>query len=152
MKNSLVLYHDYLEKFKSLTDEQFGKLIRCMLTYDASGEIPSIDDALMEVAFYIVKVDMDKDAIKSRSGKNHWNWKNGITNENHRIRQSSQYLDFKKRVLKRDKYLCQICGSKNKLHVHHIKPFSQYPDLKFDVNNGITLCEKCHRKVHKKNG
>lgn len=67
MKNSLVLYHDYLEKFKSLTDEQFGKLIRCMLTYDASGEIPSIDDVLVEVTFNVAKMDLDKNREKYES-------------------------------------------------------------------------------------
>ena len=150
MKNSLILYHDYLEKFISLSDEQFGKLIRCMLTYDATGEAPATGDPFVDMAFNIVRFDLDKN--NSRIGKNHWNWKNGITKENHRIRQSSQYLDFRKMVLERDKHVCQECGSKNRLHVHHIKPFSQYPELRFDVNNGITLCVNCHRKVHKKHG
>lgn len=53
---------------------------------------------------------------------------------------------------KRDKYKCQKCGSKhikgNKLVVHHIKPWAKYPKLRFNNNNLITLCEKCHRKIH----
>lgn len=42
---------------------------------------------------------------------------------------------------------CAICGSKNKLNVHHIKPFHLYPELELDPSNFITLCmgkSECH--------
>jgi 5-methylcytosine-specific restriction endonuclease McrA len=45
---------------------------------------------------------------------------------------------------------CKKCGSEYNLHAHHIKKFSLYDELKYDVNNGITLCYSCHRKHHKK--
>lgn len=64
MKNSLILYHDYAEKFKSLSDEQFGKLIRCMIAYDASGEISALDDALVEMAFNVVRLDLERNGMK----------------------------------------------------------------------------------------
>lgn len=50
-------------------------------------------------------------------------------------------------IRKRDKFTCQICGEKGNL-VHHLIHKSKYPLLAFNVNNGITLCKKCHYEVH----
>ena len=41
---------------------------------------------------------------------------------------------------------CEACGRKTHLEVHHIMPFSQFPDKELDPDNLITLCE------NKKNG
>jgi hypothetical protein len=52
-------------------------------------------------------------------------------------------------IFKRDNYTCQICGNRGKLNAHHIKSWKNFPDLRFDINNGISVCEICHYKVHK---
>jgi hypothetical protein len=65
------------------------------------------------------------------------------------IRTSRTYYWWRKRVLKRDKYICQKCGHKKNLHVHHILPFAKYPELRFELNNGITLCANCHIEEHR---
>jgi len=53
-------------------------------------------------------------------------------------------------ILKRDKFTCQKCQQKGgRLIAHHKQGFADYPKLRFDVNNGITFCEKCHEKFHK---
>lgn len=54
-------------------------------------------------------------------------------------------------VKDRDKK-CTECGSIYDLHAHHIKQYKDHPDLRHDVNNGITLCGNCHRKLHSENG
>lgn len=53
-----------------------------------------------------------------------------------------------KAVKERDKWTCQECGACEKLHAHHIKRWKDYPDLRYDLNNGITLCHTCHEKAH----
>lgn len=52
-------------------------------------------------------------------------------------------------VISRDKATCQHCGANDvELHAHHIKSYKDHPDLRFDVDNGITLCYACHWAVH----
>lgn len=83
----------------------------------------------------------------------HWNENNGI-GENANERNTFAYREWRKAVIARDGR-CMQCGSKDKLVAHHIKSFALYPDLRTDIDNGITLCEKCHMKLHgleKKNG
>lgn len=66
------------------------------------------------------------------------------------IRRSGTYSKWRTDVFERDDYTCAICGKRGgELNAHHIKPFAQFPDDRFDVDNGITLCKACHIKVHK---
>lgn len=76
-------------------------------------------------------------------------WKGGVTAQNTLIRNSVEYKLWRKAVFERDLYQC-IWGGKehgNKLHADHIKPFSDYPELRFAIDNGRTLCEECHKKT-----
>ena len=61
---------------------------------------------------------------------------------------SAEAREWRKRVFERDGYTCQICKIRGgKLNAHHILPFSKYPSERFNVNNGLTLCLKCHSKT-----
>jgi len=51
-------------------------------------------------------------------------------------------------VLERDGYACRRCGSEKTLHAHHIFPYTAHPELRTDIDNGITLCNKCHSAFH----
>ena len=81
-------------------------------------------------------------------GEGHFNWKGGKSSETRRLRQEKRYLLFKKQVLKRDNKTCQKCGSNENLHVHHILSFINHVDKRYDIDNGITLCKKCHQQEH----
>lgn len=75
-------------------------------------------------------------------------WKGGIYPHNLSIRRSFQYKQWAKKVKERDNYTCQICGVNSVyLHSDHIKEFSNYPELRFDLDNGRTLCVQCHRNT-----
>jgi len=92
-----------------------------------------------------------KKISKNRRGKSIGSdnpmWKGGISRTHKTGYYSSEYKEWREKVFKRDNYTCQNCGkhgSKNYLTAHHIKSFSEYPELRFDVDNGKTLCEDCH--------
>ena len=61
------------------------------------------------------------------------------------------YSDLTQRVKERDQGLCQDCGKRG-IHVHHIKSWYGYPDLRFRVNNCVLLCESCHISRGRKDG
>ena len=62
---------------------------------------------------------------------------------------SRKYQIWRSKVLERDGHICQWpnCKNKENLQVHHIKTFSKFMDLRYNVYNGITLCQECHRKT-----
>jgi predicted restriction endonuclease len=60
-----------------------------------------------------------------------------------------QYKKWRKEVYKRDNHTCQWpgCSCKKRLNAHHIKTWANFPGLRFDVNNGITLCYDHHKSI-----
>ncbi|WP_091014485.1 MULTISPECIES: HNH endonuclease [Paenibacillus] len=82
---------------------------------------------------------------ESVSKENSSNWSGGVTSEDALFRNSLHYKLWRKEVFSRDNYICQSCLKKGgSLNAHHIENYSSNPDKRTDINNGITLCEKCH--------
>ena len=71
------------------------------------------------------------------------------TTEAQRIRECTYYREWRIKVYERDNYTCRDCGLKSHdLNAHHLKEFYLYPELRFSLDNGITLCVPCHQKRH----
>lgn len=95
-------------------------------------------------------------------GINHWNWQNGKTELNWRIRNSLKYKNWRRENFKRDNYICQECGKRGgRINVDHKKKFAQILfennitsleealncEELWNLKNGRTLCRKCHLKT-----
>lgn len=72
----------------------------------------------------------------------------------HHSRQYIGYKQFRKSVYERDDYTCRVCkeSPSGNLVVHHLNSFTDFPHLRIDINNGITLCNSCHKDYHSKFG
>lgn len=94
---------------------------------------------------------INKPIYKMR-GANHFAWKGGISSLQNKLRGSLEYKIWRRAVFERDNYTCIWCKRKKevsgKLNADHIKPFAHYPELRFAIDNGRTLCEECHKTTN----
>lgn len=87
----------------------------------------------------------------NQSADKHWHWKGGITKILQKLRHSLEYKIWRKAVFERDDYRCVWCGARSgkgkaiTLNADHIKSFAYYPELRFAIDNGRTLCVPCHK-------
>ena len=89
------------------------------------------------------------------SGEKNYRWRSDISIEERRTNEKDwgryydlEHHDFIRGVLNRDNYKCVVCGSKEKLCVHHLDGWNWCTEKRRDINNGVTLCYKCHRNFH----
>jgi len=149
-RDYVCLYHSYLDAIQALGDAERGRLLTAMLEYSITGAAPQLGGNERYI-FPMVKADIDRAKAKERSGANHWNWKGGITPKNQRERNSKKARIWRETVFCRDDFTCARCGSRGgKLNAHHIKAWAKFPELRFDPQNGVTLCEDCHREIHRR--
>lgn len=93
-------------------------------------------------------VEERKKLSEIHKGNKSYLWKGGLTEKNKVIRNSFEFRLWREQVYKRDNYTCLICNKRGGyLNADHIKPFSLYPELRFELSNGRTLCIECHRKT-----
>lgn len=88
-------------------------------------------------------------------GSRHPSWKPNKSSRaySNAARCSAAYKDWRKAVFQRDNYTCQICKVRGgNLHAHHLNGFTNFPNLRYDLNNGITLCVEHHTEFHRQYG
>ena len=138
MRESFVFYKCYAEVINCFnTPKEKLRLYDAFCKYAFNGEIPNRLKGAEKAVFILFKFIHDKYSILNSK----------------EIRHSPAYYSWRNEVLKRDNFTCQICGEKPKdtsLHAHHIKMFAFYEDERFNVDNGITLCEECHKQIHRR--
>lgn len=96
-----------------------------------------------------------KAALKMR-GEKHPRWikdrsqlKRGRYNNS--FRGEGPIASWRSQIFERDDFTCQKCFIKGgRLNAHHIKSWANFPELRFEVSNGLTLCVNCHKEIHKK--
>jgi hypothetical protein len=98
---------------------------------------------------------------KGRTGEKSPSWRGGMTAINYRLRTSSAYKQWKREALALwgnkcsncgvvNKSLCNHCGHKTTLHVHHVRSFAKFPADRFDPKNSEVLCAGCHYSKHRR--
>ena len=103
--------------------------------YSLYGEMSPLRGRSLAI-FTLIKPAIDKEVRQSQEG-----------------RRCEEYKEWREKVFARDDYTCCNCGERGRrLNAHHILSYANFPELRYDVENGITLCEECHKKCHSKKG
>lgn len=101
----------------------------------------------------IVSEETRRRMALSHSGEKTNFWKGGIDKKVYKHYQNIDYRIWRERVFKRDNFTCQDCKIRGGLlHPHHIKSYTYFPELRYEVSNGKTLCKPCHVNFHSKVG
>ena len=85
-------------------------------------------------------------------GENNPAWNGGSSPERQRLYKQGHWREFSQSIYARDGFQCRRCGRPKgrpkSLHAHHLKPWANNPALRFDPDNCVTLCHRCHIWVH----
>ena len=82
----------------------------------------------------------------SPSGENHYRWNNNREEVKYDRRNDPEYKQWRKQVWIRDGYKCRInnLDCKGRIETHHILSWQDFPELRYNINNGIILCQAHH--------
>lgn len=107
-----------------------------------------LNRSVYTISLFLVKKQLHK--VVKRTYTN-----NTKENALHRdqLRQNKEVRRWKLNVCKRDNFICQKCQtSLGELNAHHLNGFHWDIDNRLNINNGVTLCKKCHIEFHVKYG
>ena len=145
-KRKISINHSRHNLGKHLSEETKEKLRKYNIGKKQSVE--TIEKRRAKMMGHPTSLETRKKLGDAHSGEKGSNWKGGIYPLNRAIRKLPEYKEWRQKVFERDGFICVWCGQlRGEIEADHIKPFSIYPELRFDINNGRTLCKKCHLKT-----
>lgn len=134
-RGQFTFYRSYYEAIKSLSKKEQTAVLLAICAYALDETEPKLDRAASSQAFESVRHTLDIERRQSAEG-----------------RRCSEYKLWRASVFKRDDYTCQTCGVRGvKLNAHHKKAYALFPELRYSLQNGVTLCETCHKALHRRN-
>jgi len=90
-------------------------------------------------------------------GKKNWRWVKDRTKlqkygDDNKDRRSSAYRNWRMQIWLRDNFKCKIANQdcNGKIEAHHILGYTEYAELRYEINNGITLCHAHHPRERAK--
>ena len=91
-----------------------------------------------------------REVMAARSGENSATWDPNLTDEDRAGRRlSPKYKAWRTTVFVRDGRECQVCGKKDStINAHHLYDYSSHPNLRYNAEDGATMCRECHRDFH----
>lgn len=127
------VHNDYLSFIKLATDAEIGAFIRAQICNSLNEKMPELTGMAKALFETHNKPKYDINRIYGRY--------------------TEEYKSWRIAVFIRDSFTCQCCEKpRGKLNAHHIMRFRDNINLRTDIDNGVTLCEKCHKELHKREG
>ena len=132
------------DEYKLLSEEYIGAHFKLEILHESCGDVFQMCWNTFSKGHRCPKC-----WIKNNRGENHGRWNHNLTDEERENgRNFPENRKWKKAVFDRDNDTCQKCGISENLVAHHIFPWRLFPALRFEVENGITLCKGCHKYYH----
>ena len=133
-------------------------LLRCVCGTFCYGDIANLNNGNKKscgclLTGFITKMNKEKDVRLEK----HPRWITGLTDKQrldmYRMTNKDSINNWRNQVYQRDNHTCQLCNNRGgTLNAHHLNAWNAYPDERFDIDNGITLCTDCHTTFHKEYG
>lgn len=151
------LEREYLDNQRSADDiaTQFGVTKNSIFYFLYKHEIPRRSTAETRAIKHWGAVGPDN-PMYGRTGSKNPNWKGGCSPDRQAFYSSKAWARAVTTIWRRDKATCQRCGlrvkgrGREEFHIHHKAGFSEYPEMRLDIDNLVLLCQKCHWWVHSK--
>ena len=151
-------------RVRNITGQRFGKLVVVKDVGRKNGGV--LWECLCDCGNYtnVLSAHLNIGSVRScgckqhRYGTDHHRYNPDLTDEERLKNRYELYGGnvhrWSKQVMERDNYICQVCGDNKggNLNAHHLNGWNAFPEQRFDLDNGETLCEDCHKDFHSQYG